>query len=197
MDARELFLLSDAAFRSVVDRLTPADLERAAPQEWTRTPNPTIRDILAAHARDEAWVPDLLAGRSVEEVGDSWSGDLLGDDPIGNYDAINDKATAAMSAPGLDQTMTVHFSYGDYSFSEGVPHIVSFRAFQAWLLARFVGLDFHLSPELIGGLNELLLPTVPELRAVGAFPPAVEPPAGADAETVLLCEVGFWLPPVA
>ena len=194
MDARELFLLSDAAFRSVVDRITPSDLERAAPQEWTRTPNPTIRDILAAHTRDEAWVPDLLAGRSVEEVGNAWEGDLLGDDPIGNYDAINDKATAAMTNPALDQNATVRFSYGDFPFSEGILHIVSFRAFQAWLLAHYLGIDFHLSPELIAGLNELLVPLFPELRAVGAFPPAIEPPAGADDETVLLCASGFWQP---
>jgi hypothetical protein len=194
MDSRELFLLSDAAFRSVVDRITPSDLERAAPQEWTRTPNPTIRDILASHARDEAWVPDLLAGRSVEEVGDRWQGDLLRDDPIGNYDAINDKATAAMTDPALDQSMTVHFSYGAFPFSEGILHIVSFRAFQAWLLAHYLGIDFHLSPELIAGLNELLAPLFPDLRAVGAFPPAVEPPAGADDETVLLGASGFWQP---
>jgi hypothetical protein len=197
MDARELFLLSDAALRSVIDRLTPSDLERAAPQDWTRAPDPTLRDILAAHARDEAWVPDLLAGLTVEQVGDRWQGDLLGDDPIGNYDAINDRATAAMSNPGLDQNATIHFSYGDYPFSEGVLHIVSYRAFQASQIARFVGLDFHLSTELIAGLNELLLPMVPELRAIGVFPPATEPPPGADAETVLLCAVGFAAAPVA
>ena len=51
-----------------------------------------------------------------------------------------------------------------------------------------------LSPELIDGLNELLLPTVDQLRAVGAFPAAMTPPSGADAETRLLCAVGFWHP---
>ena len=194
MDARELFLQSDAALRSVVDRLTPADLDRAAPQEWARKPDPTLRDILRGHARDEAWVPDLLAGRTIDEVGTRWGGELLGDDPIAAYDGFQDAATEAMSDPGLDQTMTLHFSYGDYEFSEGVLHLVSYRAFQAWLIAKFVGLDFSLPPELVAGLDELLLPTVDGLRAVGAFPPAIEPPAGAGAETRLLCAVGFWHP---
>jgi hypothetical protein len=194
MDARELFLLSDEALRSVVDRLTTADLDRLAPQDWSRKADPTIRDILRGHARDEAWVPDLLAGRTIAEVEGKWGGELLGSDPIATYDRFNDAATAAMSDPGLDQSMTLHFSYGEYPFSEGVLHLVSYRAFQAWLIARFLGLDFSLSPELIGGLNELLLPTVDGLRAVGAFPAAVEPPEGADAETVLLCTVGFWHP---
>lgn len=197
MDARELFLLSDAALRSVIDSLTPADLDRAVPPEWSsghREAARTMRDIVARHAYDEAWIPDLLAGRTVDEVGDAWSGDLIGDDPIGAYDSFNDAATAAMSAPGLDQGMTLHFSYGDYPFSEGVLHVVSYRAFQAWQIARHLGIDVHLSPRLVEGLDELLLPTVPELRRYGVFPPEIEPPAGADAETVLLCRVGFWHP---
>jgi hypothetical protein len=194
MDARELFLLSDAALRSVVDRLTPADLDRYAPQDWSRKADPTLRDILRGHARDEAWVPDLLAGKTIAEVESSWGGELLGRDPVATYDRFNDAATAAMSDPGLDQSMTLHFSYGDYPFSEGVLHLVSYRAFQAWLIARFLGLEFAFSPELIDGLNELLLPTVGELRAVGAFPAAQDAPADADAETRLLCAVGFWHP---
>jgi hypothetical protein len=195
MDARELFLLSDAALRSVVDTLTPADLEREAPAEWSaghRSASPLLRDIVLRHAYDEAWIPDLLAGRTIDEVGDRWKAVLESDDPIGTYDALHDEATAAMSAPDLDQGMTLHFSYGDYPFSEGILHPTSYRAFQSWQIARLVGSPFHLSPELIAGLNELLLPTVPVLRGYGAFPPEQQPPAAADDETRLLCAVGFW-----
>jgi hypothetical protein len=195
MDARELFLLSDAALRSVIDRLSPADLDRPVPAEWSsghRAAASTLRDIVARHAYDEAWIPDVLAGRTVDEVGDRWSGDLLGSDPIAAYDALNDAATAAMSDPALDTGMTVHFSYGDYPFAEGILHPTSYRAFQAWQIARLVGLEFHLSPELIAGLEQLILPTVPVLRGYGAFPPEQPVPEGADAETRLLCAVGFW-----
>jgi len=195
MDARELFLQSDAALRSVIDRLTLADLDRPVPAEWSsghRSASATMRDIVARHAYDEAWVPDLLAGRTVDEVGDRWSGDLLGSDPIAAYDALNDAATAAMTDPDLDTAMTIHFSYGDYPFAEGILHPTSYRAFQAWQIARLLGIDFHLSPELIAGLDELIVPTVPTLRAYGAFPPEQTPPEGADAETRLLCAVGFW-----
>ena len=195
MDARELFLLSDAALRSVVDSLTPSDLELAAPAEWStghRSASLTLGDIVLRHAYDEAWIPDLLAGRTIEEVGDQWKPVLTSDDPIGTYDAIHDAATAAMSAPDLDQGMTLHFSYGDYPFREGILHPTSYRAFQSWHIARLVGSPFHLSPALIAGLNELLLPTVPVLRGFGAFPPEQQPPAAADDETRLLCAVGFW-----
>ena len=195
MDARELFLLSDAALRSVVDALTPSDLELAAPAEWStghRSASLAVRDIVLRHAYDEAWIPDLLAGRTIEEVGDRWKSVLESDDPIATYDAIHDTATVAMSASDLDQGMTLHFSYGDYPFREGILHPTSYRAFQSWQIARLVGSPFHFSPALIAGLNELLLPEVPMLRGFGVFPPEQTPPSGADDETRLLCAVGYW-----
>src|SRR3954468_15281012 len=134
MDSRDLFLASDGAMREVVSRLTPADLEHPVPADWSSTGVPTLRGILALHARDEAWVPDLLAGKTMDEVGDRWNGELLGDDPVGNYLALNLRAEEAglSELVGLDTT-TVHFSYGDYPLREGFLHIALYRAFQAWM----------------------------------------------------------------
>ena len=47
---------------------------------------PTLREIIGYHAYDDAWVPDMLAGRTMDEVGqDAFKGDLLGDDPKGSF----------------------------------------------------------------------------------------------------------------
>jgi hypothetical protein len=195
METRDLFIASDAALRDVVEHLAPADLERAVPDDWSRAEAPTLRDILALHARDEAWVPDILAGRTMEEVGERWNGDLLGDDPIGNYLALNTAAESAALDEFLDpDASTAHFSYGDYPLTEGFIHIAIYRAFQASMIARLVGLDYRLPSELIDGLNELVLPLVEQWRAIGIFPPAQEIPEGADAEDRLLAAVGYWTP---
>lgn len=194
MKQLDLFLASDAALRSVIDRLTPADLVRTAPADWSSKPDQTVRDIVAAHARDEAWIPDVLAGRTMDEVGDRWNGDLLGDDPIGSYDRIQDAATAA-AAGDLDPDQVAHFSYGDFPLAEGLVHVSLYRAFQAWSIAWFTGQQFHFSPQLLGLLNELAMSRADEWRAIGVFPPAIEPPDGADDETRLLCESGYWRPP--
>ncbi|MCU1425874.1 MAG: hypothetical protein JWM51_2165, partial [Microbacteriaceae bacterium] len=82
MRERDLFLKTDATLRDVIDRLTAEDLDLPAPSDWSAKQNPTLRDLVAYHAFDEAWVPDVLAGRSADEVGDRYAGDLLGDDPI-------------------------------------------------------------------------------------------------------------------
>ena len=193
METNQLFLLSDSALRSVIDRLTPDDLGKAAPVEWSQTPEPTILDILRAHAYDEAWVPDVLAGLSAAD-GDKWRElDLLGDDPIEAYDALNDTATAAVR-DGVAPDTVFHFQYGDYPAAEGLVHLSLYRGFQAWMIAKHLNIPFHLSEELIAGLTEHVLPNAEEWRGFGVFPPAIEPPTDADDETRLLCAVGYWLP---
>ncbi len=192
MDTDELFLLSDAALREVIDRIDPADLSRSAPAEWTSTPDPTMRDILFAHTYDEAWVPDVLAGRAAADGDEFRHADLLGDDPIAAYDARNDAATAAVRAGTWADTF--RFTYGDYSAQEGFAHLATYRAFQAKLIATYLDIPFQLSPELIAGLNEFVVPHAEEWRQWGVFPPAIDPPAGADDETRLLCAVGYWTP---
>jgi len=191
MKQRDLFLEADAALRSVIDRLTPEHLALIAPADWSRTPNPTLRDILAYHAFDEAWVPDVLAGRTIDEVGTIHDGDLLGDDPIASYDRINDRATAAVNAD-LDPDKIVHLSYGDFALAEFLQHVSVYRAFQAWSIAHFLGLEFSLGDSLVETLWDQVVPQVGEWRTMGVFPPAVSTPEGADRETELLAMTGYW-----
>ncbi|HEY5231514.1 MAG TPA: hypothetical protein VIJ11_11575, partial [Galbitalea sp.] len=99
---QQLFLAADAALREVIDQFTPAILTMAVPAEWSTNKTTTMTGLLANHAKDEAWVPDVIAGKTMDEVGDAWKGDLLGSDPIGNYDKLNDLATAAVTKPIAD-----------------------------------------------------------------------------------------------
>ncbi len=194
MDTSALFTGSDAALRRVVDRIGPDDLRRPVPPEWTQgATEPVLRDVLAAHAYDEAWIPDVLAGRSVAD-GDPWRGtDLLGDDPVAAYDALNDTAGAAV-ARGVRPGTVFRFQYGDYPADEGFAHLATYRAMQAWSIAHLLGIEFRLGPDLVAGLNEHVVPHADEWRAWGVFPPAVTAPEGADEETVLLCTLGYWQP---
>src|SRR6266540_417762 len=55
------------------------------------------------------WAKPLFEGSTIEEVGDGFEGDLLGDDPKGAWD---DAAKAAAAAP-TDMERLVHLSCGD------------------------------------------------------------------------------------
>jgi uncharacterized protein (TIGR03086 family) len=192
MKQRDLFLLSDAALRDVIDRIRPEQLELPVPAEWSSTPDATLLDIVAAHAYDEAWVPDVLAGRTIDEVGDTYGGDLLGGDELASYDRLNDAATVAANRP-LSADDIVHLSYGDFPVSVYLEHISTYRAFQAWSIAKLIGLDYSLPPELVDLLWEIVLPQVDDWREMGIFGPEVEVPADADRETQLLGKTGYWV----
>ncbi|WP_154606118.1 hypothetical protein [Arthrobacter sp. AQ5-05] len=193
MEADQLFLAADAELRSVIDRITPKDFDKPVPAAWSQTPNPTILDILKAHAYDEAWVPAVIGGASVADGDALRDRDLLGDDPIAAYDTLNDAATATVQG-GVDLEAIFRFQYGDYPAREGFAHLAMYRGFQAWLIAKHLSIPFHLSAETIAGMNEHVVPNAEEWRSFGVFPPAIDPPAGADDQTRLLCIVGFWIP---
>lgn len=192
MTPATLFLHADAALREVIDQLDPADFSAPVPKEWSQLESPTLLGILGRHAYDEAWIPDVLVGRAAAD-GDPYADiDLLGDDPIASYDALNDKATAAVRSGDIAETF--RFTYGDYPTDEGFAHLATYRAFQAYSIAKLFGISFHLSPNLVDGFNEHVVPHADEWRQWGVFPPAIEPPANADDETQLLCTLGFWQP---
>jgi hypothetical protein len=190
---QRLFLAADAALREVIDQLKSADLDLAAPIDWTSDKSPTLRGVLAAHTRDEAWVPDVVAGKTIEQTGDTWKGDLLGDDPIGNYDRYNDLATAAVSRP-LEDDQIAHLSYGDFPVGDYFEHTSYYRGFQAPLIAKLAGIPFAMSDDLIDLLWSAVEPQVEQLRAIHVFGPPVEVPDGSNREALLLGLTGFWKP---
>jgi hypothetical protein len=190
---QKLFLAADAALREVIDQLQPTDLDHPAPSEWTTAKSETLRGVLEAHTRDEAWVPDVLDGKTIDEIGDAWKGDLLGDDPIGTYDHYNDLATAAASAP-LSDGQIAHMSYGDFPVATFFEHTSFYRGFQAPLIAKLIGIPFAMSAELVDRLWAAVEPQLDELRAIHVFGPAVEVPEGSNRETQLLGMTGFWTP---
>jgi hypothetical protein len=191
---QDLFLRADAELAAVLDQLTSDQLALAAPAEWTRRfENPTLAQIVLVHAHDEAFVPEVIAGRALDEIGDRWESVLLDPEPLVAYRTAQRAAQSAASAD-LDPETVVHFSYGDYPLRDAFTHLAMYRGFQSWQVAHVAGIDHHMSPELVSGLSEYVMPHADEWRQWGVFPPAQEPPSGADDEVRLLCAAGNWMP---
>jgi hypothetical protein len=190
---QQLFLASDAALREVIDQFTPETLALAVPAEWSTNKTTTMSGLLANHAKDEAWVPDVIAGKTMDEVGDAWKGDLLGSDPIGNYDKLNDLATAAVSKP-IAEGQIAHLSYGDFPVGTFLEHTSYYRGFQAPLIAQVAKIPFHRSDDLIDMLWSSVEPQIEDLRNIHVFGPPIEVPDGSDRQALLLGMTGFWRP---
>lgn len=185
-------MIADQALCAVIDQIAGDQWALPIP-DWFQTgggqEDATLRTIVNYHAYDDAWVPDVLAGRTAAEVGSRWDGDLLGADPGGSVRRIAGAAQAA-ARDLKDPDRTVHLSYGDFPAREYLRHIISLRGFRTFDIAKLIGADTAMPPGLVQGLYDLIVPDIEQWRAMGVFRAAVHPPAGADAQTRLLCLSG-------
>jgi uncharacterized protein (TIGR03086 family) len=179
----EVFVLADRALNRVVEQIGDDQWGMQMPASFARRGDanniPTLRTIIAYHAFDDAWVPDTLSGRTMDEAGKTkFDGDLLGDDPKAAFAAIVEKAcTAASQLDNLDRT--AHLSFGDFPVREYLWQINTFRGFRAWEIAKVIGVDPTLPDDLVHGLWDEISPVADEWRKYGVFGPAIAVPENA------------------
>ena len=170
-------MLADRGLDAVVRQVTDDQWDMTMPASFRPPGRPddpvTLRQTLNYHAYDEAWIPDILAGRSMDEVGtDTFDGDLLGADPKASFGALVAAGTAAAeSLTDLDRVL--HFSYGDFPAREGLWHVISFRGLRTVDLARVLGIDDTLDPGLVQAMWTEFEPHAEQWRAIGVFGPRV------------------------
>lgn len=189
MQEQDVFIHSEHALKRVVDRIADEQWEMEMPPEFALSDQGrkvTLREVINYHAYDDAWVPDMLAGKTMDEAGTGkWDGDLLGDDPKASFARIVEQACSATMALD-DPERTVHVTYGDFPAREYLQHIASFRGLRAYDIANVIGADTRLPDELVEGLWAQLEPQAEQWRELGVFGPEVAVPDDADLQSRLL-----------
>lgn len=194
MTEQEVFILAEQTLAKVVDQVKDDQWDLKLP-EWFQLGGTqdrdkiTLKTIINYHAYDTAWVPDVLAGKTAEEVGTKYDGDLLDDDPKGSYQNFSNKAVEAVKSLD-DPDKIVHISYGDFPAKEYLKHITSFRGFRAYDIAKLIGANTKLPGDLVQGLWDEVEPEVEGWRQMGVYGPEVKVPEDADLQTKLLGMVG-------
>jgi uncharacterized protein (TIGR03086 family) len=138
---------------------------------------------------ENKWTPPLMSGMTIEEIGDRFDGDLLGNDPKAAWQQASTEALAAVAGPGATER-TVHLSFGDHPGSEYTWQLFVDHLIHAWDLARGIGADDALDPELVEICYARSKPEEDMLKSSGVFGGKVEPPEGADPQTQLLAIFG-------
>jgi uncharacterized protein (TIGR03086 family) len=190
MSEQDVFVLADRALNRVVEQIADDQWDMQMPATFARSGDadniPSLRTVIAYHAFDDAWVPDMLTGRTIDEIGKTkFEGDLLGTDPKTAFAAIVDTACAAAEQlTELDRT--VHCSFGDFPAREYFWQINMFRGLRAWDIAKVIGVDPTLPDELVQGLWDELSPVADSYRQYGVLPPAVPVPDDAPLMQRLL-----------
>lgn len=159
---------------------------------WSR-PTPCsdwdVRELVNHVVNEDRWTPELFAGKTIEEVGDRFDGDLLGDDPLGAWEEARKEAVNAVQAEGAMER-TVHVSWGEISGANYAGQLFTDHLIHGWDLAKATGQDTNLDPELVEACYRMSKPIEDTLKASGAFGEKIEPPEGADRQTELLAVFG-------
>ena len=134
-------------------------------------------------------MPPLLGGETVEQVGDRFAGDQLGEDPQTSWARARKEALEAASGAGA-LAGTVHLSYGDEQAETYVWQVTSDTLIHTWDLARAIGEWERLDPEIVDAVSDFLAPQAESWRAAGAFGAAVHVGENADPQAVLLAMTG-------
>jgi len=188
MNEPDVFLLAEHALQHVIDQIQDDQWDMEMPPSFARRNQSTVtlREIVSYHAYDDAWVPEMLAGKTMDEAGKSkFDGNLMGDDPKASFAKIVEAACAATR--GLDDLgRTAHCSFGDYPARKYFWQINGFRGLRAHDIARVIGVNSDLPAELVQGLWDEISPHAEEWRSLGVFPPAVEVPEDAPLQAKLL-----------
>jgi uncharacterized protein (TIGR03086 family) len=178
---------SGQRFAGLVGGVRPAQWHDDTPcSEWD------ARTLVHHVLYEQYWVPLVFEGMTIEQVGDRFEGDLMGDNPTTWPQLLRsavDDAHAAVARPGaLDQT--VWLSFGECPAREYVLQLTADLAIHAWDLARATGQDDSLDPATV----TLLLPwadaTIHHWTGLGLFAPPIDVGPDAPNGTRLLGLVG-------
>jgi len=185
MKITEAFVLANQELLPVIVGITDNQWDMPVPPEMTWQPNQRLRDIVNYHTYDDAWVPDVLAGKTADEVGGRYEALRTTQDTLGEYRTHNARANEAVKG-FIDLDRTTHLSYGDFTASEYLQHVTLFRGMRVFDLAHLTGQAHEPSEELVQALWDIIQPQAEALRSMGVFGPTVAVSPGASLRDQLL-----------
>jgi len=184
MDAFETLDRSRVEFRRVLAGVTHEHWGLATPcEEWDV--RALVNHVLGGNVRYTM----LLHGAASEELAATRSLDHIGDDALASFDTSAAEVTAAFDEPGAIER-TVHHPAGDRSGLDLLWLRVAEWTIHAWDLARAIGGDERLDPDVVDRLLARLDEHGTGLASGGYFEPATDVPPDAARQTRLLLTVG-------
>src|ERR1041384_2497927 len=179
-DIVKLFIKTSEQFGDAVREITPQQWNGPTPcSEWD------VRALVKHLVYEVLWVPPMLEGKTIAEVGDQFEGDVLGDDPAAAWEDAIAGARDAVNAPGAT-TVTTHLSFGDFPGEEYITQVAFDLFVHGWDLRTAIGADATMDDEFLTAIMPWATKTMDAYRAAGAVGPMPPVPDGASAQTKLL-----------
>lgn len=166
-------------------------LVHVRPDQWTaRTPCAEwdVWALLNHVVGENRWVPPLLAGQTITDVGDALAGDLLGGDPHLAWDSARRAAEGAVAAAPDDRAVAL--SAGPTALTEYLWQLATDHLIHAWDLAIATGQDLVFDDDLAKAVEHWFADWEDLYRAAGAIGPRAQLPDAASRQDRLLVAFG-------
>ncbi len=162
MDAQELFDEGLQEASTCVKRVDADQMQNETPcSEWD------LKALLNHMVYELSWLPDLLAGKTVKEVGDKYEGDLVGNDPQAAWKSAADKASEAVKNAKPDDK--VHLSYGDVTADHYIREVGGDILIHGWDVGQAINCSMTFSDKVVRAVQDFVKPREEEYRASGLF----------------------------
>ncbi len=169
-------------WQAKVDALEESQWSSPTPcAEWD------VRTLVNHVVGEELWTAPLVTGSTIEEVGDRFEGDVLGDRPV---DAGRSAAQAAAAAVDerLPKGGLVHLSFGEVPIEEYIYQLTADHLVHGWDLAAATGQARDLDPDVLGAIGPWFADRESMYREGGAIGPRFD--AGGSPQDDLLAAFG-------
>lgn len=125
--------------------------------EWS------VRDVLNHLTNEQLWVPHLLRGETMAEVGDRYEGDVLGTDPLRSWETAAAAARAAWLEPGaVDREVALSFGLSPASLY--LEQMTADLTVHAWDIAAALGIESGIPDALAEQVEAALRPQIDDWR---------------------------------
>lgn len=151
--------------------------------EWT------VRDLVNHLTAEHLWAPSLLDGATLDEVGDRYEGDVLGDDPVRSWERAAAESRLAFHRAGALGGQ-VHTSGGLLPAEEYGWQMTMDLTVHAWDLAHGIGAEDTLDKDLAQAVYDRFAPQASHWQGLGIFDPPVEVSESADTQDRLVALLG-------
>lgn len=167
MNAVEAFSETQDLLHRFLCDLNTKDYANSTPcSEWN------VQALLNHIVSELKWMPQLMHGKTIAEVGDKFEGDLIGEEPHKVWEQASDEVIEALD--GADLAKAVHLSYGDKSGEYYLNEMTIDQAIHCWDLAVALVEDYEIPEHVAQHCYELLKPVAEEWRQAGSLGPSVE-----------------------
>ena len=148
-----------------------------------------VTDLVGHLVYEQLWVPPLMAGQTIVQVGNAFEGDVLGEDPKAAWTSAAAAARAAFDQPGA-MDREVHLSFGDAPASLYVWQMTVDLVVHAWDLARGIQASEEMPNDLVSAVLREAKEQVQDWQGSGLFAPPIPVPGCTDDLTELLALLG-------